>query len=346
MWSPAASDSIERLGYYAALAAAGPASAPELATRTGTAERYAREWLEQQAVAGFLTVDDPALPPDQRRFALPVGHDEVLADPESPNYLGAQARCLVGLVRPTDALLAAFRSGGGVPYAEYGADLREGLADSGRVMYLTQLGSAWLPAVPDLDARLRSAPPARVADIGCGAGWSSIAIARAYPTVRVDGFDLDPASVELARRNVAAAGLAQRVGIQCRDAGDPALAGRYDLVTAFVCLHDMADPVAVLRTMRVLAGDGGMVLVADPHVGERFLDPGNDGAVERFMYGASLMHCLPVGMAAQPSVGTGTVMRPEVLRGYAREAGFGDVEILPIDDPYTAFYRLRVAAAI
>lgn len=331
----------ERLGFYEALSAGGPATSHELAGRTGTHERYAREWLEQQAVAGFLMVDSPEEDAARRRFALPAAHREVLADAENLFYWGAQARCLVGLVSPVGAVQHAFRTGGGVPYAAYGADLREGLADSGRVMYRELMGSAWLPAMPDVHARLLADPPAAVADVGCGAGWSSLAIARAYPKARVDGFDLDADSVALACRNVDAAGMAAQVTITCRDAGDPALSGRYDLVTAFICLHDMARPVDVLRAMRGLAGADGAVLIADPHVGERFLGAENDRDVERFMYGASILHCLPVGMAEQPSAGTGTVMRPDVLRDYAREAGFTAVEQLPIDDPYTAFYRLH-----
>jgi len=132
--------------------------------------------------------------------------------------------------------------------------------------------------------------------------------------------------------------LTDRVDVRLRDAADPALAGRYDLVTAFECLHDMSDPVAALRTMRRLAGEGGTVLVVDERVGEVFTPEGND--VERFMYGFSVFHCLPVGMADQPSVGTGTVMRPPTLRRYAQEAGFRDVEILPIDNFFFRFYRL------
>jgi SAM-dependent methyltransferase len=237
-------------------------------------------------------------------------------------------------------LLEAFRTGGGVPYAAYGAEAREGIADAGKNAYLQLIGE-WLAAMPDLHGRLQSDPPARVADIGIGAGWTSIGIAQTYPNVIVDAFDLDEESIRLARHKVAAAGLSERVRAARRDAGDPDLAGTYDLVTIFSCLHDMSNPVAALGVARRLAGVDGTVLVVDPKAAERFLGEETNYDVERQYYGFSVLHCLPVGMTEPPAAGTGTVMRPDVLRGYAREAGFGGVELLPIDDDWNAFYRLR-----
>ncbi len=327
-----------RLGFYEALAAAGPLTSPEVASRTGTAERYVREWLEQQTVAGILEVDDEQAEATKRRFSLPAAYVEVLVDQDSVNYLAPLARLLAGAVHPLASVLEAYRTGGGVPYAEYGIDLREGQAGINRAMFLKQLGSEWLPAIPDVHARLMAAPPARIADVGCGAGWSSIGMAQSYPQVTVDGFDLDGASVQLARANAEAAGLTERVKFSVRDAGDPQLAGRYDLVTAFECLHDMSQPVPALKAMRHLAADDGAVLVVDERVGEAFTAAGND--VEWFMYGWSILHCLPVGKAEEPSAETGTVMRPETLRRYALAAGFRRVEILPIDNFFFRFYRL------
>jgi 2-polyprenyl-3-methyl-5-hydroxy-6-metoxy-1,4-benzoquinol methylase len=332
----------ERLDFYTTLAASGPLTASELATATDTHERYAREWLEQQALAGILEAENLHAASSERRFRLPPGHAEALADPTSLNYWAPQARLGVATVLPVHAVVEAFRTGGGVPFEAYGADLREGLADASRVGYLQLMGTEWLPAMPDVHARLQTDPPARVADIGIGAGWSSIAIAQAYPKARIDAFDLDEASVDLARRNVSEAGLDDRVEVHQRDAGDPALAGSYDLVTAFFCVHDMTDPVAALTAMRQLAGDEGAVLVADGRVAEQFLGEETNWDVERQFYGFSVLHCLPQVMVEQPSAGTGTVMRPDVFRSYAREAGFRDVQILPIDDAWSAFYRLLV----
>ena len=329
----------DRLGFYADLAANGPSTAAEVAARTGTHERYVREWLEQQTVTGMLDVDDEAAPAASRRFVLPPGHAEVLTDRDSLNYIAPLARLVAGAVRPLHQLLKAYRTGGGVPYRLYGPDVLEGQAGINRAMFLRQLGTEWLPSIPDLHRRLMSDPPARVADIGCGAGWSSVGMARSYPKLRVDGFDLDEPSVALARANVIEAGLEERVRIHRQNAGDPSLRGSYDLVTAFECVHDMADPVGALRTMLHLAGEAGSVIVMDERVGDRFTARGND--VEWMMYGWSVLHCLPVGKAEEPSAGTGTVMRPETLRRYAEEAGFCEVEILPIDNFFFRFYRLR-----
>lgn len=329
----------DHLGFYDILAQDGPLTSSELARRSGTQERYVREWLEQQATNGILEAEDRSAAPSKRRFSLPPGHDEVLADPDSVNFLAPLAQTLVGAARPVNSVLTAFRTGGGVPFADYGADARDGQARLNRPAFLNLLAQEWLPSIPGLDKRLRDRSPARVADIGCGGGWSSIGIARSYPNVRVDGYELDPGSVALARQNAAAAGLQDRVRIFQQDAGTVGKSGRYDLVLAFECIHDMSDPVSALAAMRRLAKPEATVLVVDERVAEEFQP--NGGLIERMMYGWSLLHCLPAGMAEQPSAGTGTVMRPSILERYAQEAGFSGVEILPVESPFFRFYRLR-----
>jgi len=329
----------DRLGLYRALVETGPATPVELAAAAGTHERYTREWLEQQAVTGILEVGEPGGEAHARCYHLPEGHEEVLTWRDSLNYLSPLARMMVGIVRPVPAVLQAFRSGGGVPYADFDADFCEGQSDMNRTQFINLLGSEWLPAVPDIHARLRADPPARVADVACGTGWSSLALAAAYTKVRVDGLDLDEYSIELARRNLAGTDLADRVSFEVRDAADPVSQNSYDLVTVFEAIHDMSSPVEVLRAMRGLLADGGSVIVADERVAESFTAPGDE--VERLMYGWSVLHCLPVGMSDQPSVATGTAMRPETLRKYALAAGFHDVEILHIENDFWRFYRLR-----
>lgn len=329
----------DRLGYYSALAQHGPLTSVELAEQTSTHERYTREWLEQQTVTGILNVENPEDDPQHRRFGLPAGHAEVLVERENLNYLAPLVQLLVGAVHPLEAIVDVYRNGGGMRFEDYGKDLREGQAGVNRNMFLYELGQHHLPSIPDIHHRLQQNPPARIADIGCGAGWSSIGMALAYPNVRVDGFDLDAASVALARQNVEAYGLSERVQIHCRDAGDLDLVGQYDLVTAFEAVHDMSDPVSVLGSMRYLTNATGSVLVVDERVGDAFTPEGND--VEWMMYGWSVLHCLPVGMLEHPAVGTGTVMRADTLRGYAVSAGFSDVEILPIDNFFLRYYRLH-----
>jgi 2-polyprenyl-3-methyl-5-hydroxy-6-metoxy-1,4-benzoquinol methylase len=177
-----------------------------------------------------------------------------------------------------------------------------------------------------------------VADVGCGTGWSSLAIARAFPKVRVDGFDLDDASVAAATSHAEDAGVADRVQFHVHDAADPQLAGRYDLVTAFETLHDMARPVEALRAMRELLAPSGVVLIADERVAETFAAPANE--IDRFNYGWSILHCLPACRAESPSAATGTVMRPPTLHRYATEAGFSEVQIVPIENDFWRFYQL------
>ena len=329
----------DQLGLYEALARGGPQTAAELAARTATHERYVREWLEQQAVSGILVVDDATADAAVRRYEIPAAHVEALTDAESLSFMPPLAQTLAGAVRPLRYVLEAFRGGGGVPYCAYGKEFREGQARSNRAMYLHQLGQAWLPAIPDVHARLRAAPPARIADLGCGAGWSSVGLARSYPLARVDGIDVDEPSVELARANAAAYGVSDRVRFACADARDARLPWRYDLVIALEAVHDMADPVGVLRSMGRMARPDGAVIVVDEHVSERFGD--GTAELEWMMYGWSVLHCLPVGMAEEGSAGTGTVMRRDTLRGYARDAGFRGVEVLPIEHAQFRFYRLH-----
>jgi 2-polyprenyl-3-methyl-5-hydroxy-6-metoxy-1,4-benzoquinol methylase len=327
------------LGYYRALAGDGPMTSVALAARTATAERYAREWLEQQAVSGILTVDDASAEPAARRYALPAGVATVLLDADSNHFMMPFARLLVASTLVLPAVAEAFRTGGGVPYRDYGAETHEAIAAGNRPLFLNQLGKEWLPAIPDLHARLQAEPPALVADIGCGSGWSSIAMAQAYPAAQIDGLDLDEASISVARANADAAGVADRVQFQVRDAGDPSLAGRYDLAIAIECVHDMANPVAALRAMRSLTAGGGTTIVVDEKAAETFTAPGDE--MERLFYGFSILHCLPVGMVETPSAGTGTAMRPHTFRQYALDAGFRDVEILPIETDFWRFYRLH-----
>jgi SAM-dependent methyltransferase len=328
----------EKLGWYQALAEHGPATASELAARTSTHERYVREWLEQQATTGLLAFESPS-EPSSRRFSLPAEYAAVLIDRQSDLFVAPLGRFLVSCMAQSAALLDAYRSGGGVSWERYGRDMRTAQADFNRPFFENSLAKDYLANVPGLDAALR-APGARVAEIGPGGGWAAIAIARAYPSAHVDAFEIDEASVELARSNVREAGLADRVTVHHRDAGEPGVRGEYDLVCAFECIHDVPDPVSVLATMRRLVREGGTVLVMDERVGDDFGAVGD--LVERLFYGFSLAVCLPDGMSHSGSAGTGTVMRAGTFRGYAQAAGFSDIEILPLEHDLFRFYRLLV----
>jgi SAM-dependent methyltransferase len=321
----------DRLGWYRSLADDGPATSDELADRTGTDARYAREWLEQQAVGGVLEVDA------EHRFSLPEGYRGVLVDPESINLMAPLSRMVVAAFGQLPAVAAAYRSGAGHGWDAYGADMREGQASFNRPAVTHLLGNEWLPAVADVHERLNADPPARVVDIGCGEGWSTLAIARAYPRARVVGIDLDAPSIEAAARHAADNGMAD--GVEFRNADAASLDDPADLAIIIEAVHDMSNPVPVLRAVRDALAEGGSLIVVDERVAETFAAPGDD--LERFMYGWSITTCLPDGRSRQPSVATGTVMRPDTLRRYASEAGFGSVEILPIENDFFRFYRLR-----
>jgi 2-polyprenyl-3-methyl-5-hydroxy-6-metoxy-1,4-benzoquinol methylase len=326
----------DRLGLYRALRD-GAATSSELAEGTGTNERYIREWLEQQASSGILDVDDAEADSAKRRYSLPPGHDEALLDETSLNFIAPMGKLVAASVRPLDMLVEAFRSGNGIPYAAYGSDLHQGQAEFTRPMFDALLGSEWLPAIKDMHDRLHADPPARVADVACGEGFSTIAIARAYPKIRVDGVDSDEASIEAAERHLAGSGVEDRVAFHRRDAAQME-GGRYDLVYIHEALHDMSYPVEVLRTCRELLAEGGSLVVGDERVADAFTVPGDD--LERFYYGFSILHCLPVGMVGEGAAGTGTVMRADTVRRYAEEAGFTGFEVLPIDNDFYRFYRL------
>ena len=327
------------LGLYQALNDLGAATDAEVAAHASVAPRYAREWLEQQTVAGYLACDDRRRPAEQRRYRLPPGHTEVLLDADSPHHAAPVAVILAGVATVLPQLLEAYRTGGGVPYAAYGQQMRRGIAALNRPMFLHELASTWLPAVPNLDRRLRAAPPARVLDLGCGLGASSIALARAYPNARVLGVDLDEASVTEARTAAAEVGVAHRVTFVVGDAARVASEAPFELVTIFEALHDMGDPVGALRAARALLAADGTVLVADERVAETFTAPGDQ--VERFMYGWSVLHCLPATLAERPVEATGTVLRAPTVARWAAAAGFTGFEVLPIDNPFWRFYRLH-----
>ncbi|WP_165984620.1 class I SAM-dependent methyltransferase [Streptomyces sp. YIM 98790] len=328
------------LGLYRALRDGGPATGAELADRARVAPRYAREWLEQQAVTGYLECLNTTDPAPERRYALPAGHAEALLDPDSPAYTGPLANMLAGIARVMDRLVTAYRTGDGVPFSAYGKEVRHGVAALNGPQFRLALAQEWLPAVPGLERRLRTTPDARVLDLGCGLGASAIALATAFPRLAVDGIDLDEASVAEARAAAATAGVADRVTFAALDARRlPAGGPRYDLVTLFEALHDMADPVAVLRGVRRVLAEDGHVLIADERSADVFTAPG-DG-LERFLYGCSILHCLPATLAEDGEEAVGTVLRAPRLEGMAREAGFTGVTVLPVENPFWRFYHLR-----
>ncbi len=321
----------DRLGFYAVLAEE-PLTADDLAARAGTDPRWTREWLEQQAVVGYLTVTDG-------RFALVAGVAETLAQPDALTTMAPAARMIAAAGAQWTRIADAARTGAGLGWREFGQDMRESQADINRPPLEHLLPDSWLAqALPDVHRRLAAGEPLLVADVGCGGGWAAIGLARRWPSVTVHAYDVDGPSVELARSNVERAGLADRVTVHEQDIATEPPGQTYDLALAVECIHDMPRPVPVLAAMRRMVGEDGHVLVVDEKVADEFTPPGDE--VEQLMYGYSILICLPDGMSGADSAATGTVIRRSTMQRYAREAGFADAEVLPVEHDLWRFYAL------
>ena len=328
----------DRLGLYRILAERGSSTSAELAAAAGLSERYVSGWLEQQASSAILEVDDAHADIGARRYTLPPGHEEALVDDTSLNCIAPIGQLVVACAKPMDAVLDAFRTGDGVPYADYGTDLHEGQARFTRPMFDELLAGEWLPGCPEVHGRLLADPPARVADVACGEGRSTIAIARGYPKVRVDGIDMDAASIEAARRHLAGSEVQDRVAFspaRRRRRG----AGRQ--------VRPRLHPRGAARHLLSGPGPCGVPRAADRR---RVGDRGRRARARRvrssgrrdraLLLRLQRFHCLPVGMVGEDAAGTGTVMRADTVRAYGEQAGFSGFEVLPIDNDFFRFYRL------
>lgn len=324
-----------RLGLYGALTTGGPMTAGDLAKAAGIVDRYAQEWLEQQAVAGIVSVDDVAKPSVERRFSLPKAHAHVLTEDDSEACMKPCAAVVPWAGKALDIMTNEFRNGTGAAFGLF--DLHDVQAAFTRPVFVNHLIQTWLPALPDVQARLAGGQLVRIAEMGCGEGLAAITIAKAYANVKIDGYDLDDASIARARAEAIEAGVADRVQFELRDASDPSVSGKYDLVMAIEMVHDVPDPVGILRTMKKLAAETGTVLVVDERTEDSFTVPANE--MERLFYAFSTLHCLAVSMQ-QGGAGTGTVMRTDTLRAYATQAGFSKVDVLDVDHPQFRLYQL------
>jgi SAM-dependent methyltransferase len=325
-----------KLGLYDAVDRHGPLTAHELADRAGIHPRYAQEWLEQQGVAGFLTAR-PANDAESRRFELPVEHRGAFVDPVDGDHLVPFATMIAGIGGVLDDVVAAYRTGAGVPYANYGVDFRHGQGGINRPAFTADLVKSWLPAVSGVAGRL--AQGGRVADVGTGHGWAAIAVKSAWPQADVIGLDTDPGSIIDARRHAEQAGV--EVTFEVVDdssGGDLAVHGPFDVVLILEALHDMAQPAEVLAATRAALAPGGIVVIADEAVADSFQAPGDD--VERMMYGWSVVHCLPAALAEQPSAALGTVLRAGTVADLATTAGFTSYDVVDVDAGFFRIYRL------
>jgi SAM-dependent methyltransferase len=302
----------DELGYYRALAGAGPTTAAQLAERTVTGKHYAREWLNAQAAGGFVDYD-----PETGRYTLPDEHAVALADETSPAFLPGFFQLALGTLRDSAAVTDAARIGTGVGWHEHNHDVFLGCERFFRPGYQANLVAGWLPALDGVTAKL--AAGADVADVGCGHGASTILMAQAFPASRFVGSDYHAASIEQARIRAEAAGVADRVRFEIADATSFTGSG-YDLVTMFDCLHDMGDPVGAARHVREAIAPDGTWMIVEPRAGDRVED--NLTPVGRAFYGFSTLLCTPASLAQPVGRALGTQAGPARIEKVTSTAGF------------------------
>jgi SAM-dependent methyltransferase len=302
----------DKLGLYKALASSGPLSSEELAGKTGTNERYVREWLSAQAASGYVTYDAKG-----RRFSLTAEQAFALADETSPAFLPGGFQVALAALRAEPKLAEAFRSGAGVGWHEHDPNLFVGTERFFRPNYAANLVSSWIPALDGVEAKLRRG--AKVADVGCGHGASTLLLAQAFPKSTFTGYDYHPASIEHARRRAAAAGVSDRVRFEIARASDYAARG-LDVVAFFDCLHDMGDPVGVAAHVRSTLAPDGTWMIVEPFAHDRLED--NLNPIGRVFYGASTMICTPASRAQEVGLGLGAQAGEARLRDVVTRGGF------------------------
>ena len=302
----------DKLGLYRALDDAGAVTPAELATRTGTAERYVREWLNAQAAGGYVDFD-----PESGRYTLPPEQAVALTDADSPAYLPGFFQIALGSVLDSPRIAEAVRSGDGLGWHEHVHDVHEGCERFFRPGYNANLIGAWLPALDGVVEKLERG--ARVADVGCGHGASTILMAEAFPQSTFVGSDYHAGSIETARRRAEDAELGDRVRFETSPAAAHAGDG-YDLVTMFDCLHDMGDPVGAGRhVLEMLAPDGTWMIV-EPAAGDRVED--NLNPVGRAYYGFSMLLCTPASLSQEVGLALGAQAGEARIREVVETAGF------------------------
>lgn len=321
----------DRLGLFRELARGEPLTSQELARRTGLQERYVREWAAAMAAAEYLDYN-----PRDATFRMSPEQALVLVNERSPLFLGGGFQYALACIRQLPRLMEAFQKGGGIPFADFGPEIVEAIERLFQAGYETAVASQWIPAVPDVHQRLLAG--AEVAEVGCGAGQALIPVARAYPNSRFVGYDIDPTSIERAQRKAAQAGVADRVSFRLTAAEDLPAEGRFDLIMAFNCIHDMANPRGALAGIRRALKETGAFLWSEANVSHRIEE--NIGPMGRLLYAASTMHCLTVSLA-HGGEGLGAVVGEEKARALAEEAGFSSFQRLPVENPIHQIFLLR-----
>jgi 2-polyprenyl-3-methyl-5-hydroxy-6-metoxy-1,4-benzoquinol methylase len=320
----------DKLGLYRELAKGHALTSEELAERTGTKERYVREWLANQAASGYLEYDAQT-----RRFSLPAEHAIMLADESSPLFIHGAFQIVEAMMKAEAEIAERFVTGEGFGWHEHDRGLFEGTERFFRPGYNANLVASWLPALNGVEAKLQRG--AKVADVGCGLGASTIIMAQAFPNSRFYGFDYHAGSLETARRRADEAGVADRIEFECAKASDFPGTG-YDLIAHFDSLHDMGDPVGAATHVReALASDGTWMLV-EPFANDRLED--NLNPVGRIYYAASTMLCTPGSLSQEVGLALGAQAGEARLRAVAQQAGFREFR-RATETPFNIVYEAK-----
>ncbi len=320
----------DRLGLFRAMAGAGAMTAEDLAARTGLNRRYVLEWLRAMVAAEYLDSD-----PASGTYLMTPEQAAVLADEDSASFAGGAFHFTIPSLWNVPRIVEVFRNGGGIPYHEIGEEIPEAIERFLRPGYRHLLAKEWFAAVPGLTRKLEQG--ARVADVGCGRGQSTVAIASGFPRSTVLGIDSHAASIGAARKLAAARGLTNVEFIAASADRLPREPG-YDLVCSFDCIHDMVDPLAALRAIREALADGGVHVWSEPNASHDAHE--NRNPLGKALHAISPLHCMTVSLA-HDGAGLGTVIGEEGARRLAREAGFTSFERLPIENPFNQFFALR-----
>jgi 2-polyprenyl-3-methyl-5-hydroxy-6-metoxy-1,4-benzoquinol methylase len=321
----------DRLGLYRALAGAGPLTPAELAHRTGTAERYIREWLSQQAAGGYVDYD-----PDSGRYTLSAEHAIALTDESSPAYLPGFFQIALGTVTDSPRITEAAKTGEGIGWADHNHDVHDGCERFFRPSYNAHLVAEWLPALDGVVDKLQAG--ASVADVGCGHGASTILMAQAFPASTFQGSDYHAGSIEVARQRAAQAGVSDRVRFEVTPSAAYS-GGDYDLVTMFDCLHDMGDPVGAARHVRQSLAADGTWMIVEPAAGDRLED--NINPVGRAYYGFSTLLCTPASLSQEVGLALGAQAGEARIREVATGAGLSKFRKVS-ETPFNMVYEARL----
>ena len=321
----------DKLGLYRALAGSGGLSPVELADRTGTAERYVREWLNAQAAGGYVTYD-----PDSGRYTLPPEQTVALTDSSSPAFLPGFFQTAIGSVIDSPNIMEAARNGDGFGWHQHVHDVHEGCERFFRPGYNAHLVPEWLPSLAGVVQKLERG--AKVADVGCGHGASTILMAQAYPNSTFVGSDYHSGSIEIARARAQEAGVADRITFEVAPAASYAGQG-LDLVTMFDCLHDMGDPVGAARHVRsTLAADGTWMIV-EPNAGDRIED--NLNPVGRAYYGFSTLLCTPASLSQEVGLALGAQAGEARIRDVVTAGGLARFR-RAAETPFNLVFEARI----